>query len=179
MSVKPERASHVSHTGMSIGTIGVELRNDEKKKVGMADLEYACDKIGMGPERKSAVISPENLKLTAYHEAGHAVVALRTPGAMPVHKATIVPRGNALGMVAVDELRRKSASLKETNVKLQRAFREKQKEMARVMDASNELYTQRGKALGDLEELRARVKATLRRLASARNPRAPAQSCGG
>ena len=54
----------------------------------------------MGAERKSAVISPDNLKLTAYHEGGHALVALKTAGSMPIHKATIVPRGNTLGMVA-------------------------------------------------------------------------------
>ena len=72
----------------------------EKKRVGMADLEYACDKIRMGAERKSAQISPENLKLTAYHEGGHALVALKTEAAMPIHKATIVPRGDTLGMVA-------------------------------------------------------------------------------
>jgi len=72
----------------------------DKKKVGMEDLEYASDKIRMGAERKSALISEENLKLTAYHEGGHALVALYTPGAQPIHKATIVPRGNTLGMVA-------------------------------------------------------------------------------
>merc|ERR1719337_826057 len=74
--------------------------HEEKKKVGMPDLEYACDKIRMGPERKSAAISPENMKLTAYHEGGHALVALKTRGAMPIHKATVVPRGDALGMVS-------------------------------------------------------------------------------
>ena len=53
----------------------------------------------MGVERKTAVRSPEALKRTAYHESGHALVALHTPGASPIHKATIVPRGHALGMV--------------------------------------------------------------------------------
>lgn len=53
----------------------------------------------MGAERKSAVISAENAKCTAYHEAGHAVVSVLTEGSRPIHKATIVPRGNSLGMV--------------------------------------------------------------------------------
>jgi ATP-dependent metalloprotease len=78
----------------------LKASHDEKKKVGMGDLEYASDKIRMGAERKSAQISPENLKLTAYHEGGHALVALKTEAAMPIHKATIVPRGDTLGMVA-------------------------------------------------------------------------------
>lgn len=72
---------------------------DNLNKVTMASLEYAKDKIMMGAERKSAVISPETMKLTAFHEAGHALVALRTAGANPIHKATIMPRGRALGMV--------------------------------------------------------------------------------
>merc|ERR1719240_1626904 len=78
----------------------LKASHDEKKKVGMGDLEYASDKIRMGAERKSAVISPENMKVTAYHEGGHALVALKTNGAQPIHKATVMPRGNALGMVS-------------------------------------------------------------------------------
>jgi ATP-dependent metalloprotease len=70
-----------------------------KPFVGQAELEYAKDRVMMGAERKSAIISEENRRLTAYHEGGHALVAAYTPGAHPVHKATIVPRGNALGMV--------------------------------------------------------------------------------
>ena len=83
-----------------VNVAALKASHDDKKAVGMGDLEHASDKIRMGAERKSAVISPENLKLTAYHEGGHALVALRTPGSMPIHKATIVPRGNTLGMVA-------------------------------------------------------------------------------
>jgi len=67
--------------------------------VDMAALEFAKDRILMGAERKSAVISEKNRRLTAYHEGGHALVAFFTEGAHPVHKATVVPRGVSLGMV--------------------------------------------------------------------------------
>ena len=72
---------------------------DGAKEVGMSQLEHAKDRIMMGAERKSAVVAEENRRLTAYHEGGHALVALFTEGARPIHKATIVPRGQALGMV--------------------------------------------------------------------------------
>ena len=65
----------------------------------MKDLEFAKDKRLMGTERKSAVISVEGRKKTAFHEGGHALVATLTPHADPIHMATIIPRGNALGLV--------------------------------------------------------------------------------
>jgi len=68
-----------------------------KKKVEMADLEEAKDKVLMGTERKSLLISDEEKNSTAYHEAGHALVAKLTPGSDPIHKVTIIPRGRALG----------------------------------------------------------------------------------
>ncbi|MGB2073696.1 MAG: ATP-dependent zinc metalloprotease FtsH, partial [Henriciella sp.] len=67
--------------------------------VSMREFEDAKDKVLMGPERRSMVMSQEEKELTAWHEAGHAIVALKVPKADPVHKATIIPRGRALGMV--------------------------------------------------------------------------------
>ncbi len=70
-----------------------------KRVVGMAEFEAAKDKVMMGAERRSMVMTEEEKKLTAYHEAGHAIVAIHQPDSDPVHKATIIPRGRALGMV--------------------------------------------------------------------------------
>jgi cell division protease FtsH len=70
-----------------------------KRLVAMIDFEGAKDKVMMGAERRSMAMSEDEKKLTAYHEGGHALVALTVPSADPVHKATIVPRGRALGMV--------------------------------------------------------------------------------
>jgi cell division protease FtsH len=72
-------------------------RND-KEKVNMIDLELAKDKVMMGAERRSMIISDEEKRNTAYHEAGHALVAKLLPGADPIHKVTIIPRGMALGL---------------------------------------------------------------------------------
>ncbi len=69
-----------------------------KQHVEMSDIEDAKDKVMLGVERKSLVLSDEERKLTAYHEAGHALVSLRVPGLDPVHKVSIVPRGRALGI---------------------------------------------------------------------------------
>ncbi|MCG8693636.1 MAG: ATP-dependent zinc metalloprotease FtsH [Minwuiales bacterium] len=70
-----------------------------KRVVTMTEFEEAKDKVMMGSERRSMVMSDEEKELTAYHEGGHALVAMHTPASDPVHKATIIPRGRALGMV--------------------------------------------------------------------------------
>ncbi len=69
-----------------------------RKVVAMSDFEGAKDKVLMGKERKSMVITESDKKVTAYHEAGHALVAFLTPGSDPLHKVTIIPRGMALGL---------------------------------------------------------------------------------
>jgi cell division protease FtsH len=73
---------------------------DDADRVSMEHFESAKDKVMLGAERKSLVLTENERKLTAYHEAGHAVLGLRIPGLDPVHKVTIVPRGRALGITA-------------------------------------------------------------------------------
>jgi len=91
------------------GMVGADLANiineaallaarKNKNSVDMLDLEEAKDKTMMGVQRKSMILSDEEKKLTAYHEAGHAIVASFTEGADPIHKVTIIPRGRALGV---------------------------------------------------------------------------------
>jgi len=91
------------------GLVGADLANlvneaallaarKKKQSVDMDDFEDARDKVMMGVQRKSVILSEEEKKLTAYHEAGHALVASSIEGADPVHKVTIIPRGQALGM---------------------------------------------------------------------------------
>jgi cell division protease FtsH len=69
-----------------------------KRKVGMDEFEFSKDKVLMGPERRSMVLTEDERKGTAYHEAGHAILAVLLPNADPVHKVTIIPRGFALGL---------------------------------------------------------------------------------
>ena len=93
------------------GLTGADLENlvnesallaarNNKKTISMIDFENAKDKVMMGTERKSMILTPEDKKVIAYHEAGHALVAYHTKGADPVHKITIIPRGQALGITA-------------------------------------------------------------------------------
>lgn len=82
-----------------VNAAAIKASTDGDSAITQSHLEYARDKILMGAERTSAYITPENKKLTAYHEGGHAVVMLHTEGANKIHKATIMPRGRALGMV--------------------------------------------------------------------------------
>uniref|UniRef100_A0A7N6ATQ0 ATP-dependent zinc metalloprotease YME1L1 n=1 Tax=Anabas testudineus TaxID=64144 RepID=A0A7N6ATQ0_ANATE len=96
----------------TVGFSGAELENlvnqaalkaavDEKEMVTIKDLEFAKDKILMGPERRSVEIDKKNKTITAYHESGHAIVAYYTKDAMPINKATIMPRGPTLGHVSM------------------------------------------------------------------------------
>ncbi len=91
------------------GLVGADLANlvneaallaarKRKNAVDMSDFEEAKDKVMMGIQRRSMILSDEEKRLTAYHEAGHALVASLTPGADPIHKVTIIPRGRALGV---------------------------------------------------------------------------------
>jgi len=82
-----------------VNIAAVQAAMADAPSITAADLDWARDRVLMGAERKSAVLSEENRKLTAYHEAGHALVALKSDAALPIHKATIMPRGSALGMV--------------------------------------------------------------------------------
>uniref|UniRef100_A0A8C1NU80 ATP-dependent zinc metalloprotease YME1L1 n=1 Tax=Cyprinus carpio TaxID=7962 RepID=A0A8C1NU80_CYPCA len=96
----------------TVGFSGAELENlvnqaalkaavDGKDMVTMKELEFAKDKILMGPERRSAEIDKKNKEITAYHESGHAIIAYYTKDAMPINKATIMPRGPTLGHVSM------------------------------------------------------------------------------
>jgi len=114
------------------GLVGADLENlvneasllaarDGKSKVSMEDFEAAKDKVMMGVERKSMILSDEEKELTAYHESGHALVAKLLPKADPVHKVSIIPRGRALGVTAqlpMDERHNYSESYIDTRLRV-------------------------------------------------------------
>ncbi|RKP10697.1 peptidase family M41-domain-containing protein, partial [Thamnocephalis sphaerospora] len=81
-----------------VNIAAIQASREGVREVSMKHFEFAKDRIIMGAERRSAVITDESKQVTAYHEGGHALVAYYTKGAMPLHKATIMPRGQALGM---------------------------------------------------------------------------------
>lgn len=83
-----------------VNTAAVQGALEGEEKLTARLMDWARDRLILGSERKSAVLSEENRKLTAYHEGSHALVAMNTPGARPVHKCTIVPRGSALGITS-------------------------------------------------------------------------------
>ena len=114
------------------GLVGADLENivneaallaarKEKSNVNMDDFEEAKDKVMMGVERKSMLLSDEEKELTAYHESGHALVAKLVPDADPIHKVTIIPRGRALGLTSqlpIDERHNYPKSYIETRLKV-------------------------------------------------------------
>ncbi|XP_026887513.2 ATP-dependent zinc metalloprotease YME1L1b [Electrophorus electricus] len=111
IKVDPDVQAEIIARG-TVGFSGAELENlvnqaalkaavDGKDLVTMKELEFAKDKILMGPERRSAEIDNKNKMITAYHESGHAIIAYYTKDAMPINKATIMPRGPTLGHVSM------------------------------------------------------------------------------
>jgi cell division protease FtsH len=82
-----------------VNEAALKAARGDKRLVTMDDFEFAKDKVMMGSERRSMIMTDEEKALTAYHEAGHAIVGLNVPDHDPIHKATIIPRGRALGLV--------------------------------------------------------------------------------
>jgi cell division protease FtsH len=94
-----------------------------KRLVAMSEFELAKDKVMMGAERKSMVMTEDEKKATAYHEAGHALVSLHVPGCDPLHKVTIIPRGRALGVTwNLPERDRYSMTMKQMKARLALCF---------------------------------------------------------
>lgn len=81
-----------------VNEAALQAAKQDQEKLGMRDFEFAKDKVLMGRERRSLILSDEEKRITAYHEAGHALAARLLPGSDPVHKVTIIPRGRALGV---------------------------------------------------------------------------------
>ena len=102
-----------------INQAAVRASKHKATKIAMKDLEWSKDKIIMGAERRSMVVQDKDKLMTAYHEAGHALVSLYTPGCVPLYKVTIMPRGQSLGHTAyMDHMDRVSLSKKEIEAKM-------------------------------------------------------------
>ena len=109
-------ANLVNESALTAARIG-------RRFVTMIDFENAKDKVMMGAERRSMVMTEDEKKLTAYHEAGHAIVGLNVPDHDPIHKATIIPRGRALGLVlSLPERDQLSVSYRKYNSKIAMAM---------------------------------------------------------
>mgnify|MGYP003663813629 CR=1 FL=1 len=109
-------ANLVNESALTAARIG-------RRFVTMVDFENAKDKVMMGAERRSMVMTEDEKKLTAYHEAGHAIVGLNVPDHDPIHKATIIPRGRALGLVlSLPERDQLSVSYRKYNSKIAMAM---------------------------------------------------------
>ncbi|SMQ49164.1 unnamed protein product [Zymoseptoria tritici ST99CH_1A5] len=102
-----------------VNQAAVHASKNKQSKVTVKDLIWAKDKIMMGAERRSAVIQPKDREMTAYHEGGHALVSMLTAGSTPLYKATIMPRGQALGITfSLPEMDKVSESKKELLARL-------------------------------------------------------------
>ena len=131
-----------------------------RRLVTHLEFEDAKDKVMMGAERKSMAMSEEEKKLTAYHEAGHAIVGLSVPAGIPVHKATIIPRGRALGMVKfLPEGDRYSMKYKEYTSQLAVAMGGR---IAEELTFGKENITSR--AVGDIQQATAMARAMVTRM---------------
>jgi len=108
-----------AHLEKLVNVAALRAAKNGAKAVSMHDLEFAWDKILLGSERKSTVVSKESRKIIAFHEIGHALVAIHVDGALPVHKATIVIHGTALGLMSqLPNLDQTSSSRKQMLVRL-------------------------------------------------------------
>ncbi|KAG8696785.1 hypothetical protein FRC08_006942 [Ceratobasidium sp. 394] len=102
-----------------VNQAAIQASREGHKSVGLKEFEWAKDKILMGAERKSSYITPKDKLMTAYHEAGHALAALYTPGARSLHKVTCMPRGHSLGLTqTLPENDEHSVSLKQFSAML-------------------------------------------------------------
>jgi cell division protease FtsH len=139
-----------------------------RRFVTMEDFENAKDKVMMGAERRSMVMSEDEKKLTAYHEAGHAIVGLNVPDHDPIHKATIIPRGRALGLVmSLPERDQLSVSYRKYTSKIAMAMGGRVAEELGYVDYANEQQSYLGAYGGGTnhsEEMQKRIDSKVKEM---------------